>query len=278
MFNFVFAQVSIAKRVVDLSLESIVKYGFQVVGGIVVLFIGWVISKFVVSLVANFLDKKNVDVTVKKFLIGAGRLSIMALAALLALGKFGIELTPLVAGLSVAGVGVSLALQGTLSNYAAGASLIFAKPFKVGDIIEVAGVMGEVEDISLPRTQIGTVDGAKVMIPNKHIIGEIIQNFSDLKKVSVKVGISYNSDLNKVTEIIRNIAKRHPKVYQGKEPSIGISEFADSSITISTALWCKQADYWDVLFDVNKAIFEEFNRNTIVMPFPQRDVHLHSSS
>ena len=265
-----------SKKLIDLVLETAVTYGLQVLGGIVILVAGWVIAKFVARVAADFLTKRKIDITVVKFVSGTAKLAVMALAVLLALGKFGIEITPLIAGLSVAGVGVSLALQGTLSNYAAGTSLIFTKPFKVGDIIEVAGVMGEVEDINLGSTKLTRVDGVKVVVPNKHIIGEIIQNYSGLKGVDVRVGVGYNSDVDKAVEIIRNVIKRDQRVFQGKEPKIGISEFADSSINLTVTLWCKQSDYLDVLFGVNKGILEEFRRNKIEIPFPQREVHLYT--
>lgn len=269
------SEVSTAKKLVDLILEMGVKYGFQALGGILILIVGWLIARVAAKLVADLLTKRKVDVTVSKFLVNIARVSAMALAFLLALSKFGIEVTPLIAGLSVAGVGISLALQGTLSNYAAGTSLIFTKPFKVGDIIEVAGVVGEVKDISLGRTELTRVDGARIVIPNKHIIGEIIQNYSHLKKVDLKIGVGYGSDVQKAMDTIREVIRKDPRASATIEPSVGISEFGDSSINLSASLWCKQADYLSVLFEMNQGIFEAFKRNKIEIPFPRRDVHLY---
>ena len=272
------AELTTAQKLIDLVLETLVKYGFQALGGAVILAVGWVIANFVSKIVKNFLEKHHVDITVTKFLAMIAKIMVMAFAVLMALGKFGVEVTPLLAGLSVAGVGVGLALQGTLSNYAAGTSLIFTKPFKVGDIIEVAGVMGEVEDVSLGSTKLTRVDGVKVVVPNKHIIGEVIHNYSGLKCLDVKVGISYESDLQKATDLVRGVIQKEEKVVRGKEPKIGISEFADSSVTLTVQLWCKQSDYLDVLFGINKGIFETFRMNGIEIPFPQRDVHFYSES
>ena len=269
------SEISTARKLIDLVLEMTVKYGFQVLGGIVILIAGWLVAKFAAKVIADFLTKRKIDITVIKFVSGAAKLLVMAFAVLIALGKFGIEITPLIAGLSVAGVGVSLALQGTLSNYAAGTSLIFTKPFKVGDIIEVAGVMGEVEDVNLGSTKLTRVDGVKVVVPNKHIIGEVIQNYSGLKGLDVKVGVSYNSDIHKAIEIIRSVIQRDQRVVQAKEPKIGISEFADSSVALTVKLWCKQSDYLDVLFGINQGIFDEFKRNQIEIPFPQRDIDVY---
>ncbi len=272
------AQVATTKRVIDLILEMAVKYGFQVLGGTLILVAGWITAKFTAKVLTDFLTKRNMDVTVVKFVSGTAKLTVLAFAFLVALSKFGVEITPLIAGLSVAGVGVSLALQGTLSNYAAGISLIFTKPFKVGDIIEVAGVTGEVQDISLGSTRLTRVDGAKVVVPNKHIIGEVIHNYSGLKGVDIKVGVGYDTDVNRAIEVIRQVILSDRRVFKEKEPKIGILEFADSSINLGVKLWCRQEDSLDVLFGVNKGILEEFRRNKIDIPFPQRDVHLYQES
>lgn len=208
-----------------------------------------------------------------KFMSAAAKFGVVAFAVIVALGKFGIEIAPLIAGISVAGFGLSFALQGPLSNYASGATLIFTKPFKVGDIIEVADVMGEVTDLKLPRTEIKTVDGNLIVIPNKHIVGEIIHNYSDAKRMDLMFGVSYKSDVEKAIRIISETIKGDARVAP-KEPKVGISEFADSSVNIMARLWCKQDDYWNVMFDINKKVFEAFNQEGIEIPFPQRDVHL----
>ena len=275
--KFLSGEISIAKKLIDWILEAIVKYSFQVLGGIIVLIVGWIISKFVARFVRQFLDKRKIDVTITKFLVGAFKLAILAFAILIALGKFGIEIAPFIAGLSVVGFGTSFALQGPLSNYAAGASLIFTKPFKVGDIIEVVGEMGEIQDISLARTILKTMDETTIVIPNKHIIGEIIHNFSDAKKLDIKVGVSYKANVEKAIEILRSIIKKDQRILRNQNLKIGITEFADSSINLYARLWCRQTDYWDTLFDINKNILSEFNKQGIEIPFPQRDVHIYGS-
>ena len=215
-----------------------------------------------------------VDAPVIKFIVTIVKGIIVAFAVLIALGKFGITIAPFIAGLSVVGFGASFAVQGPLSNYAAGATLIFTKPFKVGDIMETAGVMGEITDMTLARTEMKTLDGTVIFIPNKQIIGEVMHNYSSCKKLDLTVGISYNSDPEKAIEIMKGIISHESRVTNQPQPKIGISEFADSSINIYARLWCKQADYYDVLFSVNRKIFAEFNANGINIPFPQRDVHI----
>ncbi len=263
-----------AKKIMDWLIESAAKYGLQALGGIIVLFLGWLVAKFICRFINDFLHKHHVDVTVTKFVVGAVRLAIMALAALVALGKFGIEIAPFIAGLSVVGFGTSFALQGPLSNYASGATLIFTKPFRVGDIIEVAGVTGEVQDITLPRTIVKTLDDTTVVVPNKHIIGEIITNYSELKRVDFKVGVSYKADIDKAIGIIDKEIKKDDRIHRNQDAKVGISEFGDSSVNLYARLWCKQKDYWDVLFGLNKKVFDAFKSNGIEIPFPQRDVHI----
>lgn len=267
-------QIETARNLIDLIVEFLVKYSFQVLGGIIVLVIGWVVAGYIAGWVGKFLEKKKVDVTLSKFLMGAIKLIIMAFAVMVALGKFGIEIAPLIAGISVAGFGLSFALQGPLSNYAAGAALIFTKPFKVGDIIEVGGVDGEVVDMKLPRTELRALDGETIFIPNKHIVGEIIQNFSHVKRIDLTIGVSYSSDINKALDVVTKVIEQDPGVVKEKEPKIGISEFADSSINIYARLWCKQTEFFDVKFRINKKIFEAFQQHAIEIPFPQRDVNL----
>jgi len=267
-------QIDTVKHLVDIFVELAVKYSFQVLGGIVVLVLGWIVAKIVGKFVYELLHKYKVDITVGKFIVGFIKLIIIGFAFIVALGKFGIEIAPLIAGISVVGFGTSFALQGPLSNYASGVTLIFTKPFKVGDIIEVAGVTGEVLDMKLPRTELKTVDGETIVIPNKHIVGEVIHNYSDQKRVDIKVGISYKSDVDKAINVVTKVVKDEARVSKTKEPRVGISEFADSSINIYARLWCKQDEYWDVLFSINKNIFDAFIKNQIEIPFPQRDVHI----
>ena len=266
-----------ARKLIDMLMEFSVKYSFQVLGGIIVLFLGFLVSKIVAKVLSGFFERKNVDVTVSKFLIQIIKIVIIVFAALVAMGNFGITIAPFIAGLSVVGFGTSFAMQGPLSNYAAGITLVFTKPFRVGDIIEVAGVMGEVQDMTLARTEVKTVDGTRIVIPNKQIIGEVIHNYSEFKKLDITVGVSYGSDMDKATSVVKDIVTGETRVTEKPAPKVGISEFADSSINIYARLWCRQGDYWDVMFDINKRINEEFKKHDITIPFPQRDIHVYGA-
>lgn len=261
-------------KIIDWVIEACVKYSFQVLGGLLLLGVGWFVGNFLARITREMLKKKNIDVTVAKFIAGAVKLLVMIFAAIAALSKFGIEIAPIIAGLSVVGFGTSFALQGPLSNYAAGITLVFTKPFKVGDIIEVASVHGEVEDMTLGRTLLVTIDGDKINIPNKHIIGEIIHNFSALKRVDFTVGVSYSTDMDRALTVIKGVIDDDRRIVTSRGAKIGISEFGESSVNIFVRLWCQQKDYYDVKFAINKRIFEVLKENRIEIPFPQRDVRI----
>ncbi len=269
------AEQPLVHKIIDFVAENAVKYSFQVIGGMVILLCAWILSRFVSKLVNRSLMEKKIDITIIKFLTQAVRMVIMALGMLMTLSSFGVQIAPLLAGLSVAGVGVGLALQGPLSNYASGATLIFTKPFKVGDIIEVNGYQGEVIDISLPRTELTGIDGSIIIIPNKHIIGEVIKNYSHYRKLEINIGVAYDSDVNKAMSIIQGIIKAEPHIPNKEVYRLGIHEFGDSAIILQSAVWVQQAEYSVAKFAINNAILDQFRANGIVMPFPQRDVHIH---
>lgn len=266
--------ISTVTKLMDWIVEIAVKYSFQVLGGLLILFGAWIISGYLSKFVSNKLLARKVDITIIKFLAQLIKLIVLVFGLLMMLSSFGVQIAPLIAGLSVAGVGIGLAVQGPLSNYAAGATLIFTKPFKVGDIVEIRGYQGEVKDISLPRTELAGLDSSRIIIPNKHIIGEIIRNYSVHRKLEINVGVSYDSDIEKVLEIITAIIKAEKRIPNNEIYKLGIKEFADSAINFQIFVWVPQDKYIDAKFAIHRAIVAEFRKNNIIIPFPQRDVHM----
>ncbi len=250
----------------------VVKYAFQVTGGLVVLALGWFVAQYAASGAQKYFDDRHVDITVSKFIAGTIRLGVMLLAGVVALSKFGIEIAPFIAGISVVGFGTSFALQGPLSNYASGAALIFTKPFKVGEIIEVAGVVGEVMDMKLSCTVLKTVDNEVVVVPNKHIIGEVIHNYSNSKRVDITILVSYRADVDKAVRIVEEIVRSNPHVATDKPPKIGVNDFTDLGINISARLWCPQDQYWHVRFDINRRVIAAFRLEAIEIPVLQKNI------
>lgn len=267
-------KISAISKLVDWAMEVAVKYSFQALGGLVILFATWVASRYLSRFVYKKLVTQKVDPTIVKFLAQVSRIIVLALGILMMLSSFGVQIAPLIAGLSVAGVGIGLAIQGPLSNYAAGATLIFTKPFKLGDIIEVHGYQGEVDDITLPRTELNGLDGSRIIIPNKHIIGEVIKNFSAHRKLEINVGVSYDSDISKALKILEEIIVDERRIPDAQSYKLGIKEFADSSINLQAFVWVLQKNYTDAKFAINKAIIEKFRESGISIPYPRRDVHI----
>ena len=180
--------------------------------------------------------------------------------------------------IGAAGLAVGLALQGGLSNFAAGVLIIFFRPFKVGDLIEATGSLGHVKSIELFTSTIVTLDNKNVIIPNSQLTSDKIVNYTvtDELRMDLVFGVSYSSDIDKVKEICMDVMKKHEKVLKNPEPFVGVLAHGASSVDFAVRPWVKAADYWDVYFDVHEIIKKEFDKNSIEIPFPQRDVHIHT--
>jgi small conductance mechanosensitive channel len=270
--------VKSAEKLVTSVIDFFVNYSFQVLGAILVLIAGFVVARLVFSFLLGFFEKRKVDITLSKFLANAVKLSVIAFAVIVALSKFGITITPLVAAITAGAFGASFAIQGPLSNYGAGLVIVVSRPFVVGDTISVVGVSGIVEEISLGATTLTNVDGVKITIPNKHIVGEILHNSKGLHLVEGTVGIGYRSNLEEAIGIIRSILDGFPEVPKTPAPLVGIKNFGDSSITIDYRYWVPTKKYFSLRNQVNFALFTRLAEARIEIPFPQRDVHIISSS
>lgn len=266
--------ISLLRRVATLSVDFIVKYSFQVLGGILILLIGLKLSQWLARAFTRFCDKKQMDVTMTRFMAGALRVAVMIFVIMVALEKFGITIAPLIAAGSALVFGGSLAIQGPLSNYAAGLSIIMGKPFVVGDTISVLGVSGVVEEVVLARTTLVTADGEKIYIPNKHIVGEVIHNSKGYKVVEAGVGISYSDDPEKAIAAVREALRRFPQVAETPAPQVGIQKFGDSSVNLAVRYWIPTHQYYPVQFEINLALYKALQQAGISIPFPQRDVRI----
>jgi len=267
-------QAKTAQEMAYIAMDFISRNILNIIGSLIILAVGWIIAKFLGKVLQIFLHSRKADVTITKFLADIVKFLVMATALLIVLGNFGITIAPFIAGLGALGFGASFALQGPLSNYAAGATLIFTKPFKVGDIVEVGEHVGEIIDMTLARTIMVTLDGTRIIIPNKKIIGEIMHNYSEYKKLDMKFGIAYSSDVDKALRIVKEAIAADDRVAAKPVTKIGISDFEDSNIIIYARLWCKQLDYWDLMFDINRSIYKLLDKGGINMSYPRRDVHM----
>ncbi len=266
--------IQMAQKAYDTIVEYLVKYGFQVLGGLIVLFVGFKLANWAAKLFENFCNKKKLDITLTHFLCGIVRGIVIVFAVLMALEKFGVTISPLIASVSALIFGASFAIQAPLSNYAAGLSVILTRPFVVGNTISVQGVSGVVEEVKLPCTILVNGDGEKITIPNKDIVGHILHNSAENKVVEKTLGISYSDDPKEAIRVISQVLAQNPKVTKVPAAQVGIDNFGESSIDIGMRYWVPTREYTVTMHAVNLAIHQALKNANITIPFPQREVRM----
>ncbi|MFA7255731.1 MAG: mechanosensitive ion channel family protein [Candidatus Omnitrophota bacterium] len=272
--KFMEKEMSAVQKAIDKLIEFGTEYGLQVIGAILVLIIGNLVGNWVQGMVLKLCEKKKIDITLSKFIASCIKIGILAFAIIIALGKFGITIAPFIAVIGAGAFGASMALQGPLSNYGAGISIILGHPFVVGDTIVVTGQSGMVHEVTLSSTILTDEDGVKITIPNKSIVGEIIHNSFKNKIVENMVGISYSDDPEKAIEVIKKTISGFKEVAETPRPQVGLQEFGESSINIGCRYWIPTTKYFQTLCAINLAIHKALAAARITMPFPQRDVHI----
>jgi small conductance mechanosensitive channel len=258
-------------------ITFITTYGIQAVGAIVILIIGKIGAGVCANIVRKVMVRAKAEQTLVGFVASLVRYAILAFAVIAALSKFGIQTTSFIAVLGAAGLAVGLALQGSLANFAAGVLILIFRPFKLDDVINAAGSVGKVVEIGIFTTTLHSPDNQKIIVPNAAVTGGTITNVNanDTRRVDLTAGIGYGDDIGKAKKVLEDILANHPKVLDDPGPTVQVVELADSSVNFVVRPWTKTADYWDVYFDVTRAIKEEFDNNGISIPFPQQDVHMH---
>jgi small conductance mechanosensitive channel len=258
----------------DEFIKYIIDHSGALISAAVVIFVGLVAARWIGRLVDHWLEKKTMEPPMRMLIVRIVRLLVFAVALVVALETAGMKMTVLIAGVSVAGVGVGLALQGVLGNLFAGLTIIFTKPFKVGEWIEVAGVSGQVKSIELFSTKLMHTDMSRVIIPNRKIIGEIMHNYGGVRQLDLSVGVAYGTDLNEATAIVRRVLAASLRVLKEPAPIVGVTMLADSSINICVKPWVKVDDFVFAQAEINQAIAEQLRAANISIPFPQREVRL----
>ena len=267
-------EIETIEKLFDLIIEFTVNYGFQVFGAIVILIIGVIVARWLSKGVIKLCEKRKMDITLSKFLGNFVKILVLVFVVIIAMGKFGISIAPFIALLGALAFGASFALQGPLSNYGAGLTIITARPFVVGDTITVKNVSGIVDEVTLATTILSTEDGEKITIPNKHIVGEILNNSFANRVVENTVGISYDDDPEKAINVIKETLKEFAQISSEPAPQIGIQEFADSSFNIGMRYWIPTKQYFGTLYEVNLAVYKALAAAEIAIPFPQQDIHI----
>lgn len=247
----------------------------NVLSAAAIMAVGWFGGKWVGERVKSF-DK--LDATLRSFLGNLARYTILVLAAVSVLQKFGVETASLLALLGAAGLAIGLALQGTLSNVAAGVMMLMLRPFKVGDYVEAGSVGGTVKELGLLTTLMDTPDNVRITVPNSQIWSAEIRNYSfnAQRRIDVVCGISYDDDINKGMKTIQKVldADKRLVTTKGKEPLVFVSGLGDSSVDLTGRVWCSAGDYWQVKWDLNKAVKEALDKDGLTIPFPTRTLEV----
>jgi small conductance mechanosensitive channel len=264
------------QRGLDTVVPFITRYGMQVIGAIIILVLGKFAASLGSKLTRKALERSKVDAAVVGFASGLVGIAIMTFAVIAALAKFGIQTTSFIAVLGAAGLAVGLALQGSLSNFASGVLILIFRPIRVGDLVEAGGYLGTIADVGIFVTTMNTLDNKKIIIPNSVITGNVINNVNGngTRRVDMVAGISYGDDMSKAKRILEEILASHPKVLKDPAPTVAVHGLGDSSVNLVVRPWVNAEDYWAVWFDVTQATKEEFDKQGVSIPFPQRDVHL----
>jgi small conductance mechanosensitive channel len=258
----------------DAVITFLIQYGFKIVGAIVILVAGMILARVVGKWCDKWLGKHHLEPPIRLLFVRLVRLVVMALVFVVVLDQVGVQIAPLIAGIGVAGVGIGLAMQGVLSNVMAGLTIIFTKPFRLGEYIEIAGVYGEVISIELFSTKLMHADKSTVTIPNRKIVGEIMHNYGTLRQLELNVDVAYDSDITRALATVRDILAGNPRVLKEPAPVVGINALEDSSINIAARPWVKVTDYGPAQLEIYQAIVEKFRAAGIAIPFPQREVRM----
>ncbi len=232
----------------ELVISFLINYGFQIMGAIIVLIIGFIVARWTGNLATRLCTRANIDITLSRFAGSIVRGIVIVFVVIIALGKFGVNISPLIAALGAMAFGGTLALQGPLSNYGAGISIILARPFVVGNTITVQGISGLVEEVHLGYTRLRTEDGEQLTIPNKKIVDEILINSDENRIVELVLGIAYECDAQQAIKIVSDALTETKGVVQQPTPQVGIQNFGESAIELGVRYWVPTERYFETMF------------------------------
>ena len=257
-------------------VQLVMTWGLRVVGVLVAIFLAFIIGGSVRRAMLRSFEKSGFDATLGRFFSNMARYAILVATALGCLGVFGIETASFAAVIAAGGLAIGLAFQGTLSNFAAGVMLLVFRPFKVGDVINAAGVLGAVKEIELFTVELTTPDNRRLIVPNSVIFGGTIENITHFpeRRVDIAVGTSYDEDLNRTRQVLEECIAKVPGGLQEPTPQVFLGELGASSIDWQLRLWCKTEDFWDVRQALVLACKAALDDAKIGIPYPQMDVHL----
>jgi small conductance mechanosensitive channel len=273
------SQIASFDQVKNTVLDLAIRFGPKLLVAILILVIGVAVSRWVSRWLLKALARIELEPPVRSLLARVGWVLSFALFLIMALENLGVELLPLIAGLGVAGAGIALATQGVLSNVVAGLSIIFTKPFRVGEYISIVGEEGQVQTITMFSTTLTHADRSRIVIPNRKIVGEILHNFGNLRQLQVSVAVAYDTDLNAAMTVIDEVLRANPRVLQDPVPVVQTALLGDWSVSIVVRPWVHVQDFGPASGEVTRAVLEALRKRGVVMPFPpQHEVRLIGSA
>ena len=267
-------QLASLDQIKNTVLDLTIRFGPKLLIAILILAAGFAVSRWVSRWFLRGLSHVELEPPVRTLLARVAWALTLSVFVILALENLGVELLPLIAGLGVAGAGVALATQGVLSNVVAGLSIIFTKPFRIGEYISIAGEEGVVSTITLFNTTLTHVDHSRVVIPNRKIVGDILHNSGNIRQLDIAVGVAYDSDMNAAVAAINEVLAANPRVLKDPPPVVQPIQLGDWAVNIGVRPWVLVPDYVAASGEINGAILESFRHRGIIMPFPQREVKL----
>jgi small conductance mechanosensitive channel len=266
--------LSTIEQVRTTAVDLALRFGPKLLVAVVIFAIGVAVSRWAGVWLGRFLARIEMEPPVRMLVMRMGRGIVLVMFLIMALQNLGIELLPLLAGLGVIGAGVALAMQGLLSDVAAGLSIIFSKPFRVGEYISIVGEEGQVHAITVLNTALIHPDGSQVVIPNRKMVGEILHNYGRIRQLELSVGVAYDADLGVAAAAIHEVLRANPRVLPEPKPLVQPARLADSCIQLVIKMAVSTEDSFVASGEINSAIVESFRKRGIVIPFPQREIRV----
>lgn len=256
--------------------DAVIQFGWNVVAAIILLFVGKAISRLLSRGLEKLLLKRRVDITIVQFFTALVRYITLAFFVVAALGRVGIETSSIIAVIGAAGLAVGLALQGSLSNFAAGVLLVSLRPFRAGEVVQIGAMTGTVEKVHIFSTTLLTGDSKEVVIPNGKIIADNIINYSrhPFRRIDLVIGVGYQSRIADVKRVINQLIEKDSRIDRQRGVTVRLGELGASSLNFYVRVWVRNADYWDTYYDMLENIKEALDANHIDLPYPQMDIRV----
>jgi small conductance mechanosensitive channel len=267
-------QLKVIDQVTSTGIDLAMRFGPRVLVAILILVAGYFVGGWAGRATSRMLGRFHLEPPVTALIERVARIFVFCIFAIVALQNLGVELLPLIAGLSVAGAGIALAAQGVLGNVVAGLTIIFTKPYRVGDYVSIVKEEGEVLAIDLFNTTLGHPDRSRVVIPNRRIVGDILHNYGRIRQLQLELGVAYGTDLPAALRVVQEVLERSPLSLKDPAPAVIVAKLAASAIVIGVRPWVNVADYGAAVSELNLALVEACRAKGISIPFPQREVRM----